>query len=141
VADEFDAILRFWLERGVDGFRIDVAHGLVKHHDLLDNPEAPEHERLTGTGRAATAQLLERVYDLDQPGVLHVYRRWRTVVERTARGCSARCTCATRSGSPATFATTTGRTCRSGASPCRSPGTRRPCGWFWPARWRRPPAN
>ncbi len=30
VADEFDAILRFWCERGVDGFRIDVAAALVK---------------------------------------------------------------------------------------------------------------
>lgn len=30
VREEFHAILRFWLDRGVDGFRIDVAHGLVK---------------------------------------------------------------------------------------------------------------
>jgi alpha-glucosidase len=33
----FDAC-RFWLDRGVDGFRLDVAHFLVKHPDLPDNP-------------------------------------------------------------------------------------------------------
>ena len=30
VREEFRGILRFWLDRGVDGFRVDVAHGLVK---------------------------------------------------------------------------------------------------------------
>jgi glycosidase len=30
--------LRFWLDRGVDGFRIDVVHRLAKHPDLPDNP-------------------------------------------------------------------------------------------------------
>ncbi|MEV5966586.1 alpha-amylase family glycosyl hydrolase [Kribbella sp. NPDC051952] len=33
-------VLRFWLERGVDGFRIDVAHMLMKDPDLRDNPPA-----------------------------------------------------------------------------------------------------
>ena len=40
VRADFEDILRFWLDRGVDGFRIDVAHGLVKHPDL------PDHERV-----------------------------------------------------------------------------------------------
>src|SRR6185437_1723667 len=33
---EFDDVLRFWLDRGVDGFRVDVAHGLVKAPGLPD---------------------------------------------------------------------------------------------------------
>ncbi|HEX8345820.1 MAG TPA: alpha-amylase family glycosyl hydrolase, partial [Actinoplanes sp.] len=33
---DFEDILRFWLDRGVDGFRVDVAHGLVKQADLAD---------------------------------------------------------------------------------------------------------
>ncbi|RBM06109.1 alpha-amylase family glycosyl hydrolase, partial [Streptomyces sp. PT12] len=36
VHDEFRSVLRFWLDMGVDGFRIDVAHGLVKAPGLPD---------------------------------------------------------------------------------------------------------
>jgi alpha-glucosidase len=36
VPAEFERILRFWLDRGVDGFRIDVAHGLAKEPGLPD---------------------------------------------------------------------------------------------------------
>ena len=36
----FDACC-FWLDRGVDGFRMDVAHYLGKHPDLPDNPPKP----------------------------------------------------------------------------------------------------
>ena len=40
VHEEFDDILRYWLDRGVAGFRIDVAHGLYKDALLRDNPPA-----------------------------------------------------------------------------------------------------
>ncbi|MET1039428.1 MAG: alpha-amylase family glycosyl hydrolase, partial [Acidimicrobiales bacterium] len=36
VRDGFESILAFWLDRGVDGFRIDVAHGLAKDPELAD---------------------------------------------------------------------------------------------------------
>lgn len=36
VHEEFHDVLRFWLRRGVDGFRVDVAHGLVKAEGLPD---------------------------------------------------------------------------------------------------------
>jgi oligo-1,6-glucosidase/alpha-glucosidase len=34
-------VLRFWFDRGVDGFRIDVLWHIVKHEELLDNPPNP----------------------------------------------------------------------------------------------------
>ena len=37
----FDDVLRFWLDRGVDGFRVDVAHGLFKDARLRDEKIAP----------------------------------------------------------------------------------------------------
>ena len=40
VHDEFDRILRYWFDRGIAGFRIDVAHGLYKDALLRDNPPA-----------------------------------------------------------------------------------------------------
>jgi alpha-glucosidase len=63
VGDEFESVLRFWLDRGVDGFRIDVAHGLYTPADLADVPRA---------GRSPM---------WDQPEVHGVYRRWRRVLE------------------------------------------------------------
>ncbi|PRC49758.1 alpha-glucosidase, partial [Mycobacterium sp. ITM-2017-0098] len=48
VRAEFEDILAFWFERGVDGFRIDVAHGLAKAPGLPD-----------GAGRDAEATMLE----------------------------------------------------------------------------------
>ena len=41
VHDEFETMLRFWLDRGVDGFRVDVAHGLFKHADLVPARASP----------------------------------------------------------------------------------------------------
>ena len=38
----FEDVLRFWLDRGTAGFRVDVAHGLYKDPDLPDDPD-PEH--------------------------------------------------------------------------------------------------
>ncbi|WP_159874421.1 alpha-amylase family glycosyl hydrolase [Novosphingobium sp. 9U] len=35
-------VMRFWFERGVDGFRIDVLWHIVKHEDLPDNPQNPD---------------------------------------------------------------------------------------------------
>jgi alpha-glucosidase len=81
VREAFEGILRFWLDRGVDGFRVDVAHGLVKDARFRDNPPSLPEERMSGAGRAASSQVLRRVHDVNQPGVLDVYRRWRAIAE------------------------------------------------------------
>ncbi|HVE91170.1 MAG TPA: alpha-amylase family glycosyl hydrolase [Actinomycetota bacterium] len=86
VHEDFDQTLRFWLDRGVDGFRIDVAHALYKDEQLRDNPERPGHQR----GATAYFSLEER-YNWDQPEVHDVYRRWRRLLdscdaERTSVG-------------------------------------------------------
>ncbi|GAB2822124.1 glycoside hydrolase family 13 protein [Streptomyces daliensis] len=71
VHDEFRSVLRFWLDRGVDGFRVDVAHGLVKAEGLPD-AGGSERARLLGTSR---------VPYFDQDGVHEIYRSWRRVLE------------------------------------------------------------
>lgn len=42
VVEAMHETLRFWLRRGVDGFRIDVVGMILKHPDLADNPSNPE---------------------------------------------------------------------------------------------------
>ena len=57
VRDAFDDIYRFWFDRGIAGFRIDVAHGIVKDRELRDNPVAtkddPPDVRAHGTAQSA----------------------------------------------------------------------------------------
>jgi alpha-glucosidase len=75
VGDEFESVLRFWLDRGVDGFRIDVAHGMFKAEGLPD----VESDNNVGGIEAALAER-DRPY-WDQPEVHDVYRRWRRVLQ------------------------------------------------------------
>jgi alpha-glucosidase len=72
VVEHFDEVLRFWLERGVDGLRIDVAHGLHKRDGLPDHDFAIDDE-LTGDPINPHAW--------NQPEVHDVWRRWRAIAE------------------------------------------------------------
>ncbi|HEU5081833.1 MAG TPA: alpha-amylase family glycosyl hydrolase [Acidimicrobiales bacterium] len=77
VHESFHDIIRFWLDRGADGFRIDVAHSLVKHPSFADNPvlvEVPE-----GASPRQAFQALRHDHDLDQPGTLDIYREWHRI--------------------------------------------------------------
>jgi alpha-glucosidase len=60
----FDDILRFWLDRGIAGFRIDVAHGIVKDRQLRDNPDPTVS-----------------TYNSNRDEVHEVFRRWRRLVD------------------------------------------------------------
>jgi alpha-glucosidase len=71
VQAEFESILRFWFDRGVDGFRIDVAHGLVKSDGLPD---------LGGDGENMLAPVERTDHPhWDRDGVHEIYRGWRRV--------------------------------------------------------------
>ena len=76
VRAEFEDILRFWFDRGVAGFRIDVAHGLVHDRQLRDNSPAEP-------GDSATLQRMGQRLDrsLNQPEVHDVYRAWRGLAD------------------------------------------------------------
>ena len=65
-----ESVLRFWLDRGVDGFRIDVAHGLVKADGLPD-----------ATSSCHEAERTDDMPMFDQPGVHEIYRRWRQITD------------------------------------------------------------
>jgi alpha-glucosidase len=69
VRDDFLRTLRFWSDRGVDGFRIDVAHGLAKHLP----EELPNQATLDDLPRAGGHPL----WDRDE--VHEIYAEWRAV--------------------------------------------------------------
>lgn len=71
---EWERILRFWLDRGVDGFRVDVAHGLFKQVALEDNPRG-----LKSDGPLFHASVMPHAWD--QPEVVDIYRRWREIAD------------------------------------------------------------
>jgi alpha-glucosidase len=86
VRREFEDILRFWLDRGVDGFRVDVAHGLVKADG---RPDWTGPQQMLGDldGSAHPGQPGHQPGEApmwDQDGVHEIYREWRTVLEEYA---------------------------------------------------------
>ncbi|MDI3329926.1 MAG: glycoside hydrolase family 13 protein [Micrococcus sp.] len=96
VRAEFEDILRFWLDRGVDGFRVDVAHGLVKAEGLPDHDVRPG--MVTDAGAAPVTMGTDDGLDVsghaeenprdhthpvpyhDQEGVHEIYRAWNEVL-------------------------------------------------------------
>jgi alpha-glucosidase len=79
---EFVSALRFWFDRGIDGFRIDVAHGLVKEAGLPDF-DYPEDDA-ESTDHRPPAMFDDDVAHApfwDQDGVHEIYREWRRVAD------------------------------------------------------------
>ncbi|MFE0137047.1 glycoside hydrolase family 13 protein [Streptomyces sp. NPDC059037] len=74
VHEEFRSVLRFWLDLGIDGFRIDVAHGLVKAAGL---PDIGHSEQVKLLGKQAVPYF-------DQDGVHAIYREWRRILDEYA---------------------------------------------------------
>ena len=74
VRDAFDRILRFWYERGVAGWRIDVAHAIVKDRLLRDDPAPGEDDH-----PLVVRQRIKHVYSMNRPEVHDVFRRWRAL--------------------------------------------------------------
>ncbi|VEI13777.1 glycoside hydrolase family 13 protein [Trueperella bialowiezensis] len=76
VRAEFRDILRYWLDLGVDGFRVDVAHGLVK------DPQLPNwqyhYDMVAGSGDAAGS--IPPPPQWNRPEVHEIYREWRAVL-------------------------------------------------------------
>ena len=79
VRASFDEIIRWWIRRGVDGFRIDVASGLVKDAELRDNPQIAPVDGAMDPFHAFAA--FEHCHDMNQPETTDVFRRWRRICE------------------------------------------------------------
>ena len=81
VMEEFDSVLRFWLDRGAAGFRIDVAHGLVKEDGL---PDVVLNDSTMGGQQGPDDKPKDRVSPhpfWGREGVHEINRRWRKVLD------------------------------------------------------------
>ena len=78
VHEEFRSVLRFWLDRGVDGFRVDVAHGMVKAEGL---PDWDGHVAMVEGADDGSTGAGNQGPMFDQDGVHEIYREWRKVLD------------------------------------------------------------
>ena len=81
VREKFRDVLRFWLDRGVDGFRIDVAHGMIKADGLPDYTPPADSGSMGGgmEGAADTGEAPTPPY-WAQDGVHEIYRDWHALL-------------------------------------------------------------
>jgi alpha-glucosidase len=78
----FDDILRFWLDRGVAGFRVDVAHGLIKRAGLPDTVEySTEMGGAKGDDELTLEELERKNPYWGQPAVHEINRKFRKVID------------------------------------------------------------
>ncbi|KAA9349780.1 alpha-amylase family glycosyl hydrolase [Larkinella humicola] len=70
-------VMRFWLEKGVDGFRVDVMWHMIKDDQFRDNPPNPDYQP-----HLATYEQLLPVYSTDQPDVHTLVSKMREVLDR-----------------------------------------------------------
>ncbi len=74
-------VLRFWMDRGVDGFRIDVAHYVVKDPELRDNPLADPDAPSDHFKPMGEFETLNHIYSKAHPDIHPLYQRLRAVVD------------------------------------------------------------
>ncbi|MFQ5812921.1 MAG: alpha-amylase family glycosyl hydrolase [Anaerolineae bacterium] len=78
-------VLRFWLERGVDGFRMDVVGLLIKDAELRDNPPNPDADPNLPPNDISGQQL--QVYNRDQDEVHEIIRGFRRLLDEYGDRC------------------------------------------------------
>ena len=76
VRDAMLNVLRFWLERGVDGFRVDAIHHLIEAEHLRDNPLNPDWRE-----GQSPARRLTRLYSTDQEETHDAIAAMRTLTD------------------------------------------------------------
>ena len=77
VQEQMLNVLRYWMDRGVDGFRVDALRQLIKDTQLRDNPPNPDYH-----SRQAPYHQLLPVYTTDRPEVMNLIARMREITDQ-----------------------------------------------------------
>ncbi len=86
VRDAMMAVLRFWLNRGVDGFRMDVVWLILKDPELRDNPPNPDADPDLPLDDLLGRQL--NLYNQDQDDVHEIIRAFRSLLDEYDERCA-----------------------------------------------------
>ncbi|MBT1702245.1 alpha-amylase family glycosyl hydrolase [Chryseosolibacter indicus] len=70
-------VMKFWLDKGVDGFRVDVMWHMIKDDQFRDNPVNPTYQQ-----HMATYDQLLPVFSTDQPEVHKIVRMMRDLLDQ-----------------------------------------------------------
>ncbi len=81
VQDALLGVAKFWLDKGVDGFRLDAINHCIQDAYLRDNPSRPENERTPDRDYKNTYDMQRHLYDRSQPENLDFVRRLRALVD------------------------------------------------------------
>jgi alpha-glucosidase len=76
VREAMYSVMRFWLDKGIDGFRVDVLWHLIKDEHFRDNPKNPGYEE-----HMADYDQLLPVYSTDQPEIHDIVREMRQILD------------------------------------------------------------
>jgi alpha-glucosidase len=75
VQDALLAVAKFWLDRGVDGFRLDAINFAMHNRDLTDNPPAPASNKV----RTRSFDFQQHIHNQSQPEIPHFIERIRAL--------------------------------------------------------------
>ena len=82
VQDRLLQVVRFWLDRGVDGFRLDTINFYFHDRELRDNPALEPARRNASTAPAVNPYTFqEHIYDKNRPENIAFLKRFRSVLE------------------------------------------------------------
>jgi alpha-glucosidase len=78
VQDALLSAAKFWLDRGVDGFRMDAINFAMHNRDLTDNPPAPPSNKI----RTRSFDFQQHIHNQSQPEIPHFIERIRALTDR-----------------------------------------------------------
>ena len=77
VKEDINKVLKFWLDKGVDGFRVDAVPFLLEDAEFRDEPKNPN---FTGSNKS-DYHSLQHIYTTNVPGVHSIVQDWRKTVD------------------------------------------------------------
>ncbi len=83
VQEEIKKIIRFWIGKGVDGFRLDVANFYAYDREFRDNPKLPQSHRALENRKGVKYDKYDHCFSKDRPENFDFLRLIRSTIEES----------------------------------------------------------